>query len=59
MGLVDANPNNNILLYSKGNYIQFPGIEHDGKLYIFQKNAYICMTEIGTLQINYNFKFFN
>ena len=25
--------NNEVLLYSTGNYIQFPGIDHDGKEY--------------------------
>jgi len=50
--------NNEVLLYSTGNYIQSPGIDHDGKSYL--KNIYIymyeslcCKAEIGTLQIDY------
>ena len=31
--------NNNVLLYSTGKYIQYPGINHDGKE--LKKNAYI------------------
>ena len=33
LGLVDANYyiNNKVLLYSTGNHIQSPGIDHDGK----------------------------
>ena len=32
-----------ILLYSTGNYIQFLGIDHNGREYE-KKNVYICMT---------------
>ena len=46
--------NNKVLLYSTGNYIQSPGINHDEKEY-FTKNVYMCKTvslcctaEIGT-----------
>ena len=31
-----------LLLYSIGNYIQSPGINHNGKEY-FKKNIYICV----------------
>ena len=37
--------NNKVLLYSTGNYIQSPGINHNGKEY-FKKNVYICKTEL-------------
>ena len=51
--------NDKILLYSIGNYIQYPGINHNGKEYknMKKKNAYIyiyiteslcCITDIGT-----------
>ena len=38
LGLADANYyrewiNNKVLLYSTGNYIQYPGINHNGKEY--------------------------
>ena len=36
--------NNKVLLYSTGNYIQYPMINHNGKEY-FKKNVYICITE--------------
>ena len=35
--------NNKVLLYSTGNYIQYPVINHNGKE--FKKNVYICITE--------------
>ena len=35
--------NNKVLLYSTGNYIQSPGINHNGKEY--KKNVYMCVTE--------------
>ena len=35
--------NNKILLYSTGNYIQSPGINHNGKEY-FKKRIYICVS---------------
>ena len=35
--------NNKVLLYSTGNYVQYPGINHNGK--DFKKNVYICITE--------------
>ena len=35
--------NNKVLLYSTGNYIQYPVINHNGKKY--KKNVYICITE--------------
>ena len=34
---------NKVLLYSTGNYIQYPGINHNGKEY--KKNVYICINE--------------
>ena len=46
---------NKVLLYSTGNYFQYPVINHKGKEYI-KKNIYMCITEslcctaeIGTL----------
>ena len=36
--------NNKVLLYSTGNYIQSPGINHNGKEYK-KKNVYMCITE--------------
>ena len=36
--------NNKVLLYSTGNYIQYPMINHNGKEN-FKKNVYICITE--------------
>ena len=33
---------NKVLLYSIGNYIQYPGINHNGKKY---DKEYICVTE--------------
>lgn len=35
--------NKKLLQYSTGNYIQSPGIDHDGKEY--KKNVYICITD--------------
>ena len=35
--------NNKVLLYGTGNYIQYPVVNHNGKIY--KKNAYICITE--------------
>ena len=35
--------NSKVLLYSTGNYIQYPVINHNGKEY--EKNGYICITE--------------
>ena len=34
--------NNKVLLYSTGNYIQFSGINHNGKEYFF-KCMYVCV----------------
>ena len=34
--------NNKVLLYSAGNYIQYPVIDYNGKEY---EKAYICITE--------------
>ena len=34
--------NNKVLLYSSGNYIQYPVIDYNGKEY---EKAYICITE--------------
>ena len=34
---------NKALLYSAGNYIQYPVINHNGKAY--KKRMYICITE--------------
>ena len=36
--------NNKVLLYSTGNYIQYPVINHNGKEY--EKEIYICITEL-------------
>ena len=36
--------NNKVLLYSTGNYIQYPVINHNGKEYE-KKNVYVCITE--------------
>ena len=35
---------NKVLLYSTGNYIHSPGINHNGKEY-YKKNVYMCRTE--------------
>ena len=35
--------NNKVLLYSTGNYIQYPGINQNRKEY--EKNVYICITD--------------
>ena len=35
---------NKVLLYSTGNYIQYPEIKHDGKEYL-KECIYICITE--------------
>ena len=35
--------NNKVLLYSTGNYIQYPEINHNGKGY--KKNVYVHITE--------------
>ena len=35
---------NKVLLYSTGNYIQYPGINHNGKEY--RKNVHMCRTEL-------------
>ena len=51
---------NKVLLYSPGNYIQYPVINHNGKGYFLKKNVYMyitqslcCTPETGiTLQIN-------
>ena len=38
--------NNKVLLYSPGNYIQYPVINHHGKnMKKKEKNIYICITE--------------
>ena len=44
--------NNKVLLYSTGNYIQYPEINHNEKEY--KKNVYICITEslCHTAEIN-------
>ena len=36
--------NNKVLLYSSGNYIQYPKINHNGKEYL-KNNVYICIAE--------------
>ena len=36
--------NNEVLLYSTGNYVQSLGIDHDGRQYE-KGNIYVCMTE--------------
>ena len=46
LGLVDANSyiewiNNKVLLYSTGNYIQYPVINHSGKEYE-KECIYVC-----------------
>ena len=45
LGLADANYKQQVLLYSTGNYIQSPGINHNGKEY-FLKCMYVynCVT---------------
>ena len=45
--------NNKILLYSTGNYIQYPVIHHNGKEY---EEEYICVTEslCRTAEIKHN-----
>ena len=51
--------NNKVVLYSTGNCIQYPGINHSGKEY--KKKIYMCITESlyctaeinTTLSINY------
>ena len=35
--------NNKVLLYSTGNYIQYPVIKHNGKEY---EKVYMCITEL-------------
>ena len=41
--------NDKILLHSTGDYIQYPGINHNGKGYKkytnIKKNVFICITE--------------
>ena len=49
LGLVDVSfyiekINNKVLLYSTGNYIQHPMINHNGKE-LKKKNVYMCITE--------------
>ena len=45
---------NEVLLYSTGNYIQSLGIEHDGRkyrkrnIYIYMSGSLCCTAEIGT-----------
>ena len=50
---------NKSLLYSTGNYIQYPVITHHGKEYgkvhICITESLCCTAEINTLQINYTF----
>ena len=41
--------NNKVLLYSTGNYIQSPGINHNGKEY-FKNNVYMCKTSQFAVQ---------
>ena len=36
--------NNELLLYSTGNYIQYPMINHNGKEYFKNVSIYICVT---------------
>ena len=47
--------NNQVLLYSTGNYIQYPGINHNGKEY--RKELYMCITESSccTTEVNTTF----
>ena len=57
--------NNNVLLYSPGNYIQYPAINHNGKenekrihiythIHIHKIESLCCRAEINTtLKINY------
>ena len=35
--------NNKVQLYSTGNYIQYPMINHNRKEYFKKKNVYICI----------------
>ena len=53
LGLVDANLHlewisNEVVLYSTGNCIQCPEIDHDGKLYE-EKNVYVYMYDWVTV----------
>ena len=46
--------NNKVLLYSVGNYIQYPMINHNGKeyeiyIYIFITESLFCIAEINTM----------
>ena len=41
---IDRMDKQHVLLYSIGNYIQYPGINHNGKEYE-KKNVYIGITE--------------
>ena len=57
LGLTDTNLDagwiyNEVLLYSTGNYIQYPVINHNGKN--MKKNVYTCLTETlcCTIEIN-------
>ena len=45
--------NNKVLLYNTENYIQYPMINHNGKIY-FKKRIYVCITELlcCTAEIN-------
>ena len=70
LGLAEANYlyigwiNNKVLLYSTGNYIQYPVTNHNGKeymcvcvyvsMYVYITESLCCTAEINkTLQINY------
>ena len=40
--------NNKVLLYSTGNYIQYPIINHNGKEYIYITETLCCTPETNT-----------
>ena len=44
-----TNINNKVLLYSTGNYVQCPVINHNGKE-CKKKNVYVCITESFAVQ---------
>ena len=49
--------NSKVLLYSTGNYIQYPHINENGKEHEKEYTESLCSTaEINTLQINYTSK---
>ena len=41
--------NNKVLLYSTGNYIQYPVINHNGKVFVRITEILCCTAEINTI----------